>query len=151
MGFLYCFNNLLIPAAPAQITGQRNSNFFFRWIGMMIQQIFCTHQHSWSAKSTMHSIMGKEGFLQRMQSIGFCKSFDSEYFLPVNLRSKYQARIDGSPVQVDCACTALAYLTAAFGTGQTKLIAKKRQERHIRIDIELVLSAINYSFYGDGL
>jgi hypothetical protein len=39
--------------------------------------------------------------------------------------------------------TALAYATAIFGAGEADLIAQRPQQRHVRLDIQIVRHAID--------
>jgi len=107
-------------------------------MGSVIEQFLAAHEHTGCTETTMNGIMVKEGFLKRMKLFPLRQPLNCKNFLAVDLGDKNETGIYRMSIHQNCASSAFAYLASPLRAGQTQLIAKEVEERHVRANINLV-------------
>src|SRR5215813_7039626 len=64
--FLYCLDDILVPGATAEVTGNPPANLFLAWARVLTQQLVDREDHSGRAEATLEGMMIDKSLLNRM-------------------------------------------------------------------------------------
>ncbi|MGY4238362.1 hypothetical protein ACVIIW_007309 [Bradyrhizobium sp. USDA 4449] len=146
------FHNALIACAATDVT--RKGIPHCRFIGSRCrsQKLDDGHQQAAGAKAALKSVVGREGALQRMQSLLIGReTFHRLYQFTVRLDCKHKARPDTLAIHQNGTRAAYAMFAPNVGSSQSELMPKEIGECEPRLDVSRMSYAIHCYGYGETL
>jgi hypothetical protein len=86
---------VLIAGATTDVSSNALANFAIRGLRIVTQEFQGTEKHSWSAKTTLQSMVLPKSLLQGMKFTPFGEPFDRRHFRPIGLNGEDETRADG--------------------------------------------------------
>ena len=106
-------NNIVIASTSAKIAFNGFSDLLLRWVGVLIQQIGRSHDHTGGTKTTLEAVLFFKAFLQWMQApIGH--TFYGSDFVTIYLCGKYGAGFYSLAIHKHCTGPTTAGIAAYF-------------------------------------
>jgi hypothetical protein len=140
-------HNVLIARAPAQVSSQGFTDFFFGWRSIAGQKLMRAHDHSRRAVSALQSVLFPEALLQWMEFAVFGHALDSHEVRTVGLNRKHRARLYSQTIRKDRAGAADTRLAADVRSRESRDIADKMREQKPRLNVFLIQPSINCDFH----
>ena len=139
-------HDMRVSRAPAQVALDAVRDLLATGFGIALEQLDAGHDHTRSAVTALQSVAFPETFLHRMQLAVPSQALDSGHFGTVRLDGKNRARLHRAAILQDRAGATNAGFAAYVRTGEFAEIAQEMDEEHPRLDLVLLLNAINFYF-----
>jgi hypothetical protein len=102
-----------------------------------------THDHARSAESTLEAMALPEAFLDGIEFISVRDPLNGLHRSTVCLDREHGARLDGSTVDDDRACAAVAGVTTNMCSCESKVLAQIVNKKRSRFNVTAVLCSID--------
>src|SRR6195256_3064563 len=132
----------LVGAAAAQIAGHRGVDVGIRRLRGVRQQGRRRHDLTGLTIAALRDVQLDPGLLYRMAAIGR-QTLDGGHAPRADRVHRRDARADWLPIQVHGARTAQGHAAAELGAGQAQRVAQHPQQRHVGIDIDFGVLAVD--------
>src|SRR5262245_17522015 len=142
-GVLDGLDDVDVAGAPAEVAGDRPADVGFRRIRVGLEQGATGHQHAWSAVAALQAVLLEEAILDGMELAVPLEPFDGQEISAVGLHGEDRARLHRNAVHQDSAGAAMRRIATDVGAGQPQLFAKEVDEEEPRLDLGLVLGAVD--------
>jgi hypothetical protein len=139
---LYGSDDLHIPCAPTEISGNGGSDVLFRWGRISVEERLGAHDHSRCAITTLNSVVLNERFLKGVKLSPLRQSFNGLDFFAHGLPYQHEARARSFAVDDDGARAALAYPAAVLGPRQAQIRTQNFKKRPVRLCLQGIISAV---------
>src|SRR3989304_3123183 len=150
-GFLF-YDKKCVPddiaCAPAQVARDPQADFFFRWVGVCLEEMLSTHQHPRRAKTALQPVVFPEGFLERAELTVLGKALHRLDLRTLRLHREHEAGLDAHAVEQDRAGAARPVLAAHVGACQTQILSDEVGQKLAVFCLAAVLDPVH--FQGNG-
>jgi hypothetical protein len=133
---------LVVTGATTQITGDRQLDFGFSGIRIVVKQGFGGIDHSGRAETALNGPFFNECGLKRMRL--FCgDTFNCRDLSMVCLCGQQQTGMNRSAVQQNSTGTALAQTASFFCTGQAQIFTQHIQQYPVWLDLQVIFFPVD--------
>jgi len=91
----HSFNDVVIAGATTDVSSDAFPNLAIRGLWIVAQEFQGAEKHSWSAKTTLQTVMLPESLLQGMEFSPFRQPLNSGHLCSIHLNGKNKTRADG--------------------------------------------------------
>src|SRR5262245_45210603 len=130
-------------AATALETLKRGPNLSFGRLLLVSQKGGGRHDPAVDAVSALRHLLLDIGCLKGMRLVGSAEPSEGGDSAAAHRRDRCNARADRLSVEMDGAGAALRQAAAEVGVVQANVVAERVQQRHVRIDIDIVVLAVD--------
>ena len=135
--------DLLVPGAAAEVSGERLADLVVRRVGTAAQEIGRGDDEARRAEAALHRARVGERLLHRVQGAIAAEALDRDDVVPVGLRGEDEARAHELAVEEDGARAALALLARVLRAGELEPVAERREEALAGPDVGLAPLAVD--------
>ena len=124
-----------VAGAAADIAGEVVTDFVLGRVRVSREQLADRHDHPRRAEAALQGVVLMEGRLDRMQgAVAGCEAFDGRDRRTVGHHGENRAGFDRLSIDIDGAGAALRRVAPDMGSGQTKIVAEKMNQKLARFD-----------------
>jgi hypothetical protein len=140
------FDDVLIPGAAAEIAFQTVTYLGLAGIGIAIEDLCGSHDHSRSAIAALQSMVFPKSFLHRVELAVPRKSLDGGYIRAVSLDGEHRAGLHSLTIHQHGTGTAQRCLAPDVGSSQVRSVTQVVNQQYAWLNLILALDAINPQF-----
>src|ERR1041384_82586 len=147
-GVLNGFDDVLIAGAAAQIPFKSMTNIVNARIGIAIEQLSRSHDHSRRTIAALQAVLLPETFLDRVEIAAGCHAFNRSHAGAVCLYGEHRARLNRLTVENHRAGAADLRFAANVGPGQSEHVSQVMDKQYTRLDIVAMSDTVHGDVYG---
>src|SRR5207248_7983587 len=136
-------DDVVVAGAAAEVALEPHADLLLRRVGVALEQLLGRHDHAGRAEPALEAMLVPEGLLQGMERRSLGEALDGRDLGPVRLHREHRAGLHAVAVELDGARPAIAGVATHVRPGEPREIADVVHQQQSRLDLVLVLGAID--------
>src|SRR3989442_10698570 len=132
-----------VSGTPAEVPGQSDPDLLLGGIWVVTKQRGRGHQHARGAEAALHARLLQERPLERSDLLVPGEPLDRRDLATHRLQGEVRARVHRFAVEEHHARAALGVVASFLGAGEAELLAHRRQEADVRIQLDRIVGAVH--------
>src|SRR5712691_2994871 len=136
-------DDVVVAGTATEVALEPQPDLLLRRVGVALEQLLRRHDHAGRAEAALEPVLVPERLLQGMQRRSLGQALDRRDLRPIALDGEDRAGLHTVAVELDGARPAVAGVAADMGPGEPRQIADVLHQQQARLDLVLVLGAID--------